>query len=417
MKILHVNYIFPPKPNVADGITQVVHRQTKALAKKGHDVTVYASNALDLHGKARIEIENSPAYIDRVKIRYFPYLLRYNTIFFTPSIFYSVRDDIKKFDVIHIHDVRCLQCAIAAYHAGLFNIPIVFQPHGSFKSSSPSGRLRKLSRIFIDKLYAEKVFKKVSKMVALSYMEAEQYKAMGVPEEKIAIIPNGIDLSEYANLPAKRSFRKKFSVDDDKKIILYLGRIHKIKGLDILVRAYVYVVNKLGVNNVLLVIAGADDGYLGELEELLGQLRIADNVLLTGPLYGKDKLEAYVDADVFILPSRYETFPNVVLEAYACSKPVIASNVYGLRDLVIDGVTGFLVEQGNVKQMAHSILSLIGDDGRAEEMGLKGKQFVKENFTIEEVVHRIENLYREVVSSQPAIKAIQAIKNARYKSS
>ena len=72
MRILHVTYIFPPKAEVADGITQVVYRLTRALAKRGHDVTVYASNALDLHGKARIEIDNSPAYIDGIKVRYFP---------------------------------------------------------------------------------------------------------------------------------------------------------------------------------------------------------------------------------------------------------------------------------------------------------------------------------------------------------
>jgi len=394
MKILHVNYIFPPKPNVADGITQVVHRQTKALAKKGHDVTVYASNALDLHGKARIEIENSPAYIDRVKIRYFPYLLRYNTIFFTPSIFYSVRDDIKKFDVIHIHDVRCLQCAIAAYHAGLFNIPIVFQPHGSFKSSSPSGRLRKLSRIFIDKLYAEKVFKKVSKMVALSYMEAEQYKAMGVPEEKIAIIPNGIDLSEYANLPAKGSFRKKFNMDEDEKIVLYLGRIHRIKGIGILVKAFADVVEKL--NDVRLVVVGPDDGYLGELKALIKALRIEDKVLITGPLYGEDKLEAYVDADVYVLPSRYETFPMGLLEAYACGKPVIASKIDGLKNLVKNGATGLLFDPRNIRELANSILYLVNNDYKAREIGLRGKQFVKENFTIEKVADKLEQLYREL---------------------
>ncbi|MDH5771134.1 MAG: hypothetical protein OEZ25_07605, partial [Candidatus Bathyarchaeota archaeon] len=64
MRILHVTYIFPPKPDVADGITQVVYRLTRALAKKGHDVTVYASNALDLYGKERTKIDNSVGYID-----------------------------------------------------------------------------------------------------------------------------------------------------------------------------------------------------------------------------------------------------------------------------------------------------------------------------------------------------------------
>jgi glycosyltransferase involved in cell wall biosynthesis len=113
----------------------------------------------------------------------------------------------KKFDVIHIHDARCLQCAITANYAKLFDVPVVFQPHGSFRSILPSGKLRKLSRLFVDKLYAEKVFGISTKIVALSWVEAEQYRRMGVPDEKIAVIPNGIDLSEYANLPPKGSFK------------------------------------------------------------------------------------------------------------------------------------------------------------------------------------------------------------------
>jgi len=398
MKILHVSYIFPPKVEVADGITRVVYGLTKALAKKGNDVTVYASNALDLHGKARIKIENSPAYVDGIKVRYFPYLLRYGTIFFTPSIFYSIRDDIKKFDVIHIHDARCLQCAIAAYHAGLFDIPIVFQPHGSFKSPLPSGKLRKLSRIFIDKLYAEKVFKKVSKIVALSHMEAEQYEAMGVPEEKIAIIPNGIDLSEYANLPPEGIFKKKFNMDENEKIVLYLGRIHRIKGIDVLVKAFADVIEKLG--DVRLVVVGPDDGYLGELKALTKALRIEDKVLITGPLYGEDKLEAYVDAAIYVLPSRYETFPMGLLEAYACGKPVIASNVESISDVIIHGKTGLLFGAGNVQELAEMIVYMLVHPEEARNMGHRARKLVKEKFSIDKVVDSLEVLYEEILKGK-----------------
>ena len=397
MRILHVTYIFPPKAIVADGITRVVYNQTKALAKMGHDVTVYTSNALDLHSKGRIKINKFPDNIEGVKVRYFPYLLRYGTIFFTPSMFHSIRDDIKRFDVIHIHDARSIQCAIATYYAGLFNIPIVFQPHGSFISPLPSGRLRRLLRLFADKLYAEKVIEKISKIVTLSRMEADQYRRMGVPEEKIAIIPNGIDLSEYAKLPPKGCFKKKFGIPEDRKIILYLGRIHRTKGIDFLVRAYAHLINEMNYRDTVLVIAGPDDGYLKEVQELTNSLGVSKHVLFTGPLYGWNKLEAYIDSEFYVLPSRYETFPMTVLEAYACIKPVIASEVGGLKDLVMNGETGLLFELGNVKQLARSIFNLANDNGLAKRMGLKGRKFVEGNFTIEKVVERLEKVYEEVV--------------------
>jgi len=399
MRILHVTYIFPPKPNVADGITHSVYQLTSTLAKNGNDVTVYASNALDLHGKERIEINNSPACVDGVKVRYFPYLLRYGTFFFTPSMFRLIRDEIKKFDVIHIHDARCFQCAITMHYAELFNIPIIFQPRGSFKSSSPHGTLRKLLRLFIDKLYAENILQKCSKMIALTPVEAEQYRRVGVPKEKITIIPNGIDLSEYTNLPLKGSFKKKLHIDKDKKVILYIGRIHMIKGIDVLVRAYAYAVNNLELRNALLVLVGPDDGYLGELKQLLSSLKVND-ILLIGPLYGKDKLEAYIDADAFILPSRYETFPNVVLEAYACSKPAVASNIMSIPDIVINERTGLLFRSGDVEDLAKKIIYMLSHVEESKEMGIEARKFVEEKLSINKVTASLESLYEEILKGE-----------------
>jgi glycosyltransferase involved in cell wall biosynthesis len=86
-----------------------------------------------------------------------------------------------------------------------------------------------------------------------------------------------------------------------------------------------------------------------------------------------------------------------VLEAYACGKPVIASKVGGLEDLIMNGETGLLFEAGNIKRLTRSIFNLINSDNIAKEMGLKSKNFVRENFTVEEVVERLEKVYQEVV--------------------
>ena len=388
MRILHITYIFPPKAEVADGITQVVYRLTRALAKKGHDVTVYASNALDLHGKGRTEIDNSPAYIDGVKARYFPYLLRYGTIFFTPSMFYSVRDEIKEFDVIHIHDARCIQCAVTAYYAELFNIPIVFQPHGSFKSPFPSGRLRKLSRLFIDTLYAEKVFKKASKIVALSQTEAEQYRGMGVPDEKIEVIPNGIDLSEYDDLPPKGSFRKKFGIDDDEKIVLYLGRIHESKGLDLLAEAFSVVLRDL--SDVRLVVVGPDDGYAATFSRLISDLGIERKVLLTGFVEKRDKLAALIDSDVFVTPCFYG-FPVTFLEACLAGCPIVTTS--DELDWIHDNV-GYVVESSSIA-LAKAISNILQDEGTRERFRNNCKSAIK-NFDISTVVSQLEDTYKSV---------------------
>jgi glycosyltransferase involved in cell wall biosynthesis len=309
---------------------------------------------------------------------------------------------INDFDIIHIHDCRSFQGIIAYLFAKRKKIPYVFQPHGSFLYSLPQSFSIKIAKLALDKLISEKIVKNASKVIASSQTEAQQYRDIGVPEEKIGIMSNGIDLSKYAELPPKGSFKKKYGIDEYEKIILYLGRIHRIKGIDFLVKAFAIVIKKL--DDVKLVIVGPDDGYLKEIKALIKNLSMEKNILITGLLPDKDKLEAYVDADVYVLPSRFEAFPMSVLEAYSCGKPVIASKVGGLKDLVINGETGLLVEPGNTEQLAKNILYLLNDKGKAEEMGLKGRQLVEEKYAIDKVVAKLEKVYIEVAKSKMSEK-------------
>jgi len=384
---------FPPA-YAFGGPVKAVYQVSRELVKRGHKVVVYTSDVKDFDSRLNT---NPFKVVDGIMVHYYPNLammpVKKLKLFITPQLVSYARKDVNRFDVIHLHEYRTFQNIVVHYYARKYGVPYVLQARGSL----PRIMAWRRSKWVYDVLFGYRLLRDAARVIALTQTEAQQYRAMGVPEDKIAVIPNGIDLSEYANLPPKGSFREKFSVDDDKKIILYLGRIHKIKGLDILVRAYAYVVNKLGVNDGLLVIAGGDDGYLDELELLLNQLRTADNILLTGPLYGKDKLEAYVDADVFILPSRYETFPNVVLEAYACSKPVIASNIQSISDIVIHGKTGLLFRAGNVQELAEMIVYVLEHPEEARNMGHSARKLAEEKFSIDKVVDSLEVLYEEIL--------------------
>ena len=113
-----------------------------------------------------------------------------------------------------------------------------------------------------------------SKVIALSQTETQQCKDMGSPEGKITVIPNGINLSEYSNLPLKGSIKKKFSINENEKIILYMGRIHRIKGVDILLKAFADVTRS---HDAKLLMVGPDDGYLSTCKNLARQLKIEDS--------------------------------------------------------------------------------------------------------------------------------------------
>jgi glycosyltransferase involved in cell wall biosynthesis len=154
----------------------------------------------------------------------------------------------------------------------------------------------------------------------------------------------------------------------------------------------------MNFKDAVLVIAGPDDGYTGQARALANSLRTSDEILFVGPLYDRDKLAAYVDSHLCVLPSRYETFPMALLEMCACGKPVVASNLEGLKELIVDGETGLLFEAGDFKQMAEKMVYLLNDDSKAAEIGIKARWLVEETYSIDRVVDNLEELYVEIAS-------------------
>jgi glycosyltransferase involved in cell wall biosynthesis len=382
---MEIGFITPFFSPVAGGSATAPYYLAKQLVKRGHKVLIFTSS----FGRSLSKFsEEEDLIIMESKIK-----LNLAGLLYTPS-FNSMLESHNKLDLLHFHNFRTYQNYVAYTYAKKTNTPYVLQARGSIPRIG-----KKVLKWIYDVFFGYRLLKGASKVIALTQVEAEQYKHMGVPEEKIAIIPNGIDLSEYAEMPPKGSFRRKYSITEDKKVILYLGRIHKIKGIDILVRAYAYAVKNLGLRNTLLILAGPDDGYLGELKQLISSLKVS-NVLLIGPLYAKDKLEAYVDADAFVLPSRYETFPNVVLEAYACFKPVIAPNIMSIPDIVINGRTGLLFRTGDAEDLAKKIAYTLSHTEESKKMGNEARKFVEENLSIDKVVVSLEKTYEEIVKRE-----------------
>lgn len=315
MKILQILPIFPPSPlNFGSGVTNVAYHISKELVRRGHKVTVYTSATLDK--RRRIENINNPFIVDGIEVHYFPYVAHYNTSFITLTIIPYMRKNIKNFDVIHLHDYRCFQSIIAHHYARKYNIPYVLQAHGAVLPIFQKQRLKKIFDLF----FGYRLLRDASKVIALTKTETEQYKKMGVSEDKIEIVLNGIDLSEYKTLPEKGEFRKKYFISDKEKIILYVGRLHKNKGLDLLMDIFSDALKKL--NGIRLVLVGPDDGYQSALKKQIHALQMNDRVLFTGFVSNEGKKAAFVDADVFITPS-YSGFPITFLEACACGTPII----------------------------------------------------------------------------------------------
>ena len=388
MNILQIAYVFPPFLNVADGITHAAYQISSELVKRGHEVVVYTSDALDVHSNARINEVGSATTINGVSVYYFRSMLKWGTLIVTPSIIPLLQENLNRFDVIHVHSCISFQGFLTSLFAKKNKATYVLQAHGSVPRSQ-----QRTIKYFYDRLFSFHMLRSASRVIALSQTEAEQCRNIGIPDERIEIIPNGIDLSEYANLPPKGSFRKKFCIGHDEKIILYLGRIHKVKGIDILVEAFADVLEML--QGVKLVIIGPDDGYLGEIERLIRVLKIKDNVLMLGPLYGTDKLEAYIDADVYVLPSRYETFPMSVLEAVACGTPVILTENCSVKEYFRDKV-GLVVDPDS-ENLSQALLEILLNKRKQNTFRASSKTVIK-RFNISETVSELEKVYEQIAN-------------------
>ena len=321
---IRILQVIPVFSDLFGGPVTVVRLISKGLAKR-HKVAVYTTSALN----KIYDFRDSPFEVETngYRVVYFPRIFRFSGFNVSPAMARALEETLSEFDIIHLHSWRHFQDIIVHHYAKKYGVPYVLQAHGSLPRI---GAWRKLKYIY-DMFFGYRLLRDASKVIALNHMETEHYKNMGVPGEKIAIIPNGIDLSEYVNLPPKGAFKRKFGIPEDKRVILYLGRIHRIKGIDLLIKAYAYLIENMGNKDAVLVIAGPDDGYLNEAKALANSLRVSDPVMFVGPLYDKNKLAAYVDPDPYVLPSRYEIWGLIILEAYACGKPVIASKVGGLK--------------------------------------------------------------------------------------
>ena len=202
---------------------------------------------------------------------------------------------------------------------------------------------------------------------------------------KINTITNGIDLKDIQDI---------FPKSIEHPAILYVGRLTKRKGVDVLLRAISIVKSSIPI--LLLYIMGA--GPLeGELKELVKKLNVEENVKFLGFISVEEKYSYYKSVDVCVVPSvDYDYAPVVLPEAMVCEKPIIASDIGGIPFMVEDRKTGLLVEPGNVEELAEKIIMLLQDEHLREKMGKAGREKIK-NFTWDKIAQQTVEVYKEVI--------------------
>lgn len=384
MRILHVVPSFAPC-FAHGGVVNASYQIAKKQVEDGHDVTVYTTDSCN--ERLRFE-DNYNVDVDGIKVFYFKNLsnnIKNKLTIDTPvSAISHIRRTIADFDIIQIHEHRHSLAIATHRYAKKNRIPYVLQAHGSVL---PFFQKEKLKDIF-DKLWGFDILHDASRVFALTEVEKEQYLKMGVAEDRIEIVPLGINLDEYTNLPETGNFKSRHSIDAEDKVILFLGRIHEIKGLDLLVNAF----DKIRNDNVKLAIVGGDSGFKDTLDEMIEERDLQDKVIFPGVLTGREKIEALVDCDVFVMPSRYESFTTSGLEAMACGKPLVLTRNNHIHTWVKDNVG--LVCDFDEDDLSNCIETLLDNGELCREFGETGRKLIEDKYDWDKVSKHIESIYR-----------------------
>lgn len=216
-------------------------------------------------------------------------------------------------------------------------------------------------------------------------------------KEKIQKIYSGIELDHFEPVPdgEKKALKEAWGIREEAPVVGIVSKLWEGKGHTILIHAFEGL--KREIPEAVLVIAG--EGYLrDELSDLVDRLGLKGSVLFTG--FQMDVRRIIATFDVAVLPSFFEGMGRVLLEAMAMGKPVVASSVGGIPDLVHHGKTGFLVTPGSVSELKSGLLTLIRNKALAKEMGEEGRMRISEEFSAGRMAQSIEKLYRELLQTK-----------------
>ena len=388
MKILMLTWGYPPR--IVGGIARVVHDLSKRLIKDGHEVTVvtYRDNA-DVP-----EYENDKGVnvyrVDNYMIHpnnFIDWIMQLNF-----NMLSKATEIINKeggFDVIHAHDWLVTYAAKSLKNA--YDIPIVATIHAT-EAGRNSGIHDETQRYINDTEWLL-TYEATEVIVNSNYMKNEIQRLFGLPFDKINVIPNGINLSNFTGIERDYDFRRQYAMDNE-KIILYVGRLVYEKGVQHLIAAMPKILSNY--NDAKLIIAGRG-GMMDELRAEASNLGLNDKIYFTGYLNSKQVQKMYKCADVAVFPSTYEPFGIVALEAMLAGVPTVVSDVGGLDEIVTHGVDGMKSYAGNANSIADSVTALLYDHQLATNVSKKAKQKVKDQFNWEKIAQDTHFTYEKAI--------------------
>ena len=424
MKMAVLVYEYPPK--IVGGLGTYAAEITRKFVLLDHDVSVFTMNddtgslptrelwrGIEIHRPLHIDVSDSLPDVIAEDVRkwgrginFFSKLLVYNYLTASKMVNELVRSEGFLFDIVIAHDWLSAMGGIAIKRE--LGLPFVFHVHSTEKGRTMGNGSEVVSNIEM------RAAQTADMVITVSNAMKDELIGLGFPAEKIRVVYNGVDPEKYnmnqVNKEKAREIREQYGLKDDDLMILFLGRLVWVKGVDKLIASMPYVLQK--IPNAKLVIVGLGD-MQDYLTRLVQNLKLQDKVKFCFEFIPEeDRIAHYAACDIAVFPSVYEPFGIVAIEAMSMEKPVVvgASGVSGMREIVITtgpDQCGFHVNPNDPPDIAWGITSALETPEKRLLLGQNGRKRVLKEFTWDEIAKRTIRNYNELIESQKVKHAIE----------
>lgn len=363
----------------------------RGLSARGVTVDVLTTDVLDGHRRATPREE----VMEGVSVRRLPNVsnsLAWRTKKYLPrGLLRTLARVVRTYDVVHVTDTRTMLTAATFAATTAAGVPLCLSAHGSLPGSVG---LRGAVKRAYDAALVRPMLARAALLLAQTEHEAFLYRQFGGRPGSVRPLPLPLDLAQVPGAPESRYIRRRLGLADDLRIVLFLGRVHYLKGVDLLVEA----LGPLLGERLVLVVAGRDDGQQPHLQRRFAGLLRRGRLRFAGPIYGADRFAAYADADVFCLtPRHWEETSVATLEAAAAGTPVVVSEQAEIPGLTEAG-GGFVVslEPAAIRRAVETVLE------RSNEMGACARALVWRQHRLDSVVQQLDGYLREAAGKRPS---------------
>lgn len=360
------------------GSERYTYKLCKGLADLSNKITLF----VPFNSNRIIKKDNLEIYFCKSHFKIQNYLI-------SLSLFYKPLK--MKFDIINVHNDSFFEMLAGFHFSVLKKVPLIVNWHGDLVGDKP---LRKIITYVLNRTLIKIILSRTSAIRVPSIKYVNKSNILKSYRSKIVEIPNGIEI-ETADMPYSKEKCKNILNFNNRYLILYVGHVSEVKGVDILLKSIPLVIRKN--SNIKFVFIGGGD--IIKYEFLAKKLDISNYVKFTGYLDGEKKWLYYKAADIFIFPSiaKHEIFGNVNIEASIFGLPIIATDLKAIQGIVKNNYNGILFEKGNSEILAKNIISLLNSEELRSYLGKNARKIVKEKFSLKIMVLKTIQLYNRII--------------------